>query len=174
MRKKEPIMAGSTLDPDTFPLGDDRQKLPKGHDTKSLGPSDLSDTGSDVAGPGLTDDDLLGLDRGTNEDTEAGIHNIADAGPSLGDLCLDDNSDSYGTGEHLTAGKDPRVRIGGDIDVDRTVGADEAGLGGGLDQAEEALLGKTDEEIEREALKEGKSGGKRAGGVGGAKKQPRR
>jgi hypothetical protein len=30
------------------------------------------------------------------------------------------------------------------------VGPGEAGLGGGLDQAEEARLGKTDEDIERE------------------------
>ena len=156
-------MAGSTLDPDNFPIGGDRQKLPKGHDTKSLGPSDLSDSGSDVAGPGLTEEDQLGLDRGTNEDSEAGIHNVADAGPSLGDLDLDDNSDSFGTGEHLTAGKEPRVRIGGDVGVDRIVGADEAGLGGGLDQAEEALLGKTDEDIEREA---GRAGGRK-------KQQPR-
>lgn len=40
---------------------------------------------------------------------------------------------------------------GNDRDTDRIVGADEAGLGGGLDQAEEARLGKTDEEIEAEA-----------------------
>ena len=35
-----------------------------------------------------------------------------------------------------------------DIGADRIVSADEAGLGGGLDQAEEALLGVTDEEID--------------------------
>jgi hypothetical protein len=128
-------MAGSTLDPDNFPVSDNTRKVPKGHDTASLGPSDLSDSGSDMAGPGLTDDDQLGLDRGTNEDTEAGPHNVADAGPSVGDLNMDDNSDSVGTGEHLTAG---------------VVGTEEAGLGRGLDQAEEARLGKTDEQIARE------------------------
>lgn len=52
-------MAGSTLDPDNFPAGSRRRKTPEGHDTKTLGPSDSSDTGSDMAGPGLTDDDLL-------------------------------------------------------------------------------------------------------------------
>ncbi|WP_129648076.1 hypothetical protein [Peristeroidobacter agariperforans] len=39
------------------------------------------------------------------------------------------------------------VRMGGDIGFDRVVGPDEAGLGGGLDQAEEAQLGVTDEEL---------------------------
>lgn len=146
-------MAGSTLDPDNFPARGRRRKTLKGHDTKALGPSDSSDSGSDMAGPGLTEDDLVGLDRGTNQDTEAGAHNIADAGPSIGDLNMDDNSDRYGTGEHLTAGKDPRLDVNADRGVDRVVRGEDAGLGGGLDQAEEAQLGMTDEEIEREARK---------------------
>lgn len=106
-------MAGSTLDPDN-PPGRRRRKTQKGHDTKSLGPSDSSDSGSDVAG----------------------------AGPSVGDLDMDDTSDRHGTGEHLTAGKEPRVRVNADRDADRIVGSDEAGLGGGLDQAEEARQDK--------------------------------
>ena len=149
-------MAGiSTLDPDNFPVGVKRRKTQKGHDTRSLGPSDSSDSGSDMAGPGLIDDDAINLDRGTNEDTEAGRDDIADAGASVGDLEMDDNSDRYGTGEHLTAGKEPNVRVNGDIDVDRIVDAQEAGLGGGLDQAEEAQLGITDEELERIAGDQG-------------------
>jgi hypothetical protein len=40
-----------------------------------------------------------------------------------------------------------------EIGVDRIVTAEEAGLGGGLDQAEEALLGITDEEIEAQSDK---------------------
>jgi len=91
---------------------------------------------------------VLQLDRGTNEDTEAGRQGGADAGASVGDLGMEDNSDRYGTGEHLTAGKDPNIRVSSDSDTDRVVGADEAGLGHGLDQAEEAQLGITDEEIE--------------------------
>lgn len=142
-------MAGSTLDPDNFPRSDRERHLPKGHDTRSLGPSDSSDSGSDMAGPGLIDDDILGLDRGTNEDSEGGRRNVADAGPSVGDLDLNDNSDRVGTGEHLTAGKDPDIRVNADQDADRVVGPEEAGLGGGLDQAEEAQLGITDEELER-------------------------
>ena len=74
------------------------------------------------------------------------------------DLDMDDTSDRYGTGEHLTAGKDPRLRVNADRDADRVVGSDEAGLGGGLDQAEEAQQGTTDEEIEREARKRPRKG----------------
>ena len=141
-------MAGSTLDPDNIP-GRPRRKTLKGHDVKSLGPSDTSDSGSDMAGPGAVGDDVLPLDRGTNEDPESGTVGKIEAGASVGDREMDDTSDKDGTGEHLTAGKEPRVRANQDRDVDRVVGPGEAGLGGGLDQAEEAQLGTTDEELER-------------------------
>jgi hypothetical protein len=134
-----------TTDPDGLTARAGGKPL-AGHDVRSLGPSDSSDTGSDMAGPGLIDEDVLRLDRGTNEDSEGGRRNVADAGASVGDLGMDDTSDRYGTGEHLTAGKEPHVRIGADIGTDRIVGPGEAGLGGGLDEAEEALLGTTDEE----------------------------
>ncbi len=39
------------------------------------------------------------------------------------------------------------MRVGADIAPDRIVSPEEAGLGGGLDQAEEAQLGITDEEL---------------------------
>jgi len=136
----------NTLDPDNV-AGQSRRRGVQGHDLRNLGPSDSSDSGSDLAGPGLIDDDLIGLDRGTNDDTEAGHLLADDPGASFGDLGADENSDRNGTGEHLTAGKDPDIRIGGDIAADRIVGPEEAGLGGGLDQAEEALLGVTDEEL---------------------------
>jgi hypothetical protein len=149
-------MAGSTLDPDNIPARRGRKTV-KGTDVKSLGPSDTSDSGSDMAGPGLVDDDVLPLDRGTNEDPEGGTVGKIEAGASVGDREMDDNSDAMGTGEHLTAGKEPRVRVNADRDTDRIVNDEEAGLGGGLDQAEEARLGKTDEELERErALKKQK------------------
>lgn len=49
-------MSNSTLDPDNIPAGTDRS-LGKGHDTGSLGPSDNSDSGSDMQGqPGLDSD----------------------------------------------------------------------------------------------------------------------
>ncbi len=81
------------------------------HDSRSIGPSDSSDAGSD----------LTGLDQ--NDDT-----------------------DRAGTGERLSAGDESRG-ADSDIGFDRVVGAEEAGLGGGLDQAEEAIAGITDEEI---------------------------
>ncbi len=132
------------LDPDSLP-GEDENELPKGHDVRSLGPSDSSDTGADLIGPGLIDDDLLNLDRGTNEDSEGG-HLQPQTGASAGELALDDTSDQSGTGERTTAGKEADVRIGNDIAPDRIVSADEAELGGDLDEAEEARLGITDDE----------------------------
>ena len=107
---------GSVLDPDKVPAGE--AEIPvAGHAPRSMGPSDSSDSGSDLSG---------------------------DA--SRGDLSADDDSDRNGTGERLSAGN-PDIRVAADIAPDRIVDAEEAGLGGGLDQAEEAQLGTTDEEI---------------------------
>jgi hypothetical protein len=146
---KEDCMATHrVLDPDNFP-NEAQPESAEGHDLRSLGPGDSSDSGSDLIGPGLVDDDHLGLDRGTSEDTEGG-HWLADAGASVGDLDLDSTSDRSGTGERMAAGKEPQVRMGGDIAPDRIVGPEEAGLGAGLDQAEEARYGITDEELARE------------------------
>ena len=92
----------STLDPENFPAGCKPRETLKGHDIGSLGPSDSSDTGSDLAGSRPNADDEISLDRGADEDSPAGHTN--------------------------------------DIDTDRVVSAEEAGLGGGLDQAEEAQL----------------------------------
>jgi hypothetical protein len=134
-------MAGSTLDPDNVPARRGRKTV-KGTDVKSLGPSDTSDSGSDMAGPGLVGDDAVHLDRGTNEDAEGGSVGKIEAGASVGDREMDDTSDASGTGEHLTAGKEPRVRPNADRDTDRIVNDEGAGLGGGLDEAEEARLRK--------------------------------
>ena len=139
------MSGNSTLDPDNYPGGRRASDTPPGHDTRSLGPSDSSDSGSDMAGPGLIDDDALPLDRGTNEDQEAGRSDVANAGASVGDDDMDDNSDRFGTGERRAAGKEPSAREAGDITADRIVGAEEAGLGRGLDQAEEAQLGIRDD-----------------------------
>ena len=141
------MSGNSTLDPENYPSDDPTPGLPPGHDTRSLGPSDSSDSGSDMAGPGLIDDDALPLDRGTNEDSEAGPDDVANAGASIGDDDMDDNSDRYGTGERRAAGKEPSIRAGRDVGVDRIIGAEEAGLGRGLDQAEEAQLGVRDEDV---------------------------
>ena len=103
-------MAGnSTLDPDNAPEG--AGTTIKGHDTRTLGPSDSSDSGSDLARPGT--------DR------------------RLGDVGLDADSDRQGTGERMAADIEPE-REDADLEVDRVVDESEAGLGRGLDQAEEA------------------------------------
>ena len=96
---------GTTLTPDNIPAP--RPSIPPGHDVKSLGPSDSSDSGSDLAGQDVGDDET--------ESEIAGGEEQADAS---------------------------------DVAPDRVVEADEAGLGGGLDQAEEAQLGITDEELQ--------------------------
>lgn len=115
------MTGASTLDPDNFPERSDRS-LGKGHGTDALGPSDLSDTGSDVVGgPGfaanLDDDQLVHLDRGTNEDEESFAGDTA--GPDVGDADFSGDSDVGGTGERASAGRDTVVRDGVDIDTDR-------------------------------------------------------
>jgi hypothetical protein len=111
-------MAGnSTLDPDNFPDAPDRT-LGTGHGTGALGPSDSSDSGSDMMGaPGLAGEDILDLGSGTTSDLEAGRAG-GTAGPDVGDADLDSDSDSGGTGERAAAGRDSVARDGADIDVD--------------------------------------------------------
>jgi len=71
----------------------------------------LSDTGSDVQGGfRAIESELLGLglDRGTNEDSDS---RYLPASP--------EDSDSTGTGESTTAGRNLDVEVAGDIDIDR-------------------------------------------------------
>ena len=83
----------------------------------------------------------------TNQDTRsAGPSDSSDAGADLVDPESDDSSDRNGTGERVDLESD--IQPDADIGADRIVSAEEVGLGGGLDQAEEAQLGVTDEEIE--------------------------
>jgi len=133
----------SSLDPNNFP--ESRMRVHDGHGSRSLGPSDSSDSGSDLAGPGLTEeDDVLSLDSPPDEDAEM-EREEADA------VDLDDSSDRYGAGVRSTAGRSARVRVrdAADRDADRVMNPEEPGLGD--DQAEEeAELGLADEEIEEE------------------------
>lgn len=90
----------------------------KGHGTDALGPSDTTDSASDIAGgPGVIEGDVIGLDRGTNEDLDS-RGPFRTAGPDIGDAELDSDSDSVGTGEHLSAGRDD-VEANSDIRPDR-------------------------------------------------------
>ena len=62
------------------------------------------------------------------------------------------DSDAEGTGERETIGKVPHAK---DVGTDRVAKDSEVGLGGGLDQAEEAQLGVTDEELQKKKSKRG-------------------
>jgi len=111
------MTGNSTLDPDNFPDPPDR-KLGSGHGSKALGPSDSSDSGSDLIGAtGLAGEEGLDLGGGTTSDLEAGRAG-GTAGPDVGDADLDSDTDSGGTGERAAAGRDSVVRDGADIDVD--------------------------------------------------------
>jgi hypothetical protein len=111
-------MADSTLDPEALTGGPDRN-VRRGHGTRALGPSDTSDSGSDLLGaPGLAQQDELLPGTGTTSDPEASTANYT-AGPDVGDADLDSDTDSTGTGERKTAGRDTVARDGSDIDVDR-------------------------------------------------------
>ncbi len=77
-----------------------------------------------------------------------GHSNSSDSGSDLiGNGIDDDTSDREGTGERLGVDPEGDLRADSDIGFDRIVTEGEAGLGGGLDQAEEAQLGITDEEL---------------------------
>jgi hypothetical protein len=115
------MTGSSTLDPDNFPERPDRS-LGRGHGVDALGPSDISDTGSDVVGgPGfagnLDDDQVIHLDEGTTDDMEAS-HAGGTAGPDIGDANFSADSDYGGTGERATAGRDTIVKDGADISTD--------------------------------------------------------
>lgn len=102
----------------------------KGHGTEALGPSGSSDTGSDiVGGPGIGHEaDDLDLDQGATTDADTSERGLgATAGPDIGDADLDSDSDETGTGENLTAGRDPAVLEGQDIRPDRVIGSADPG-----------------------------------------------
>lgn len=88
-------MTTSTLTPGNFPAGPDR-RIHNGHGTRALGPSDSSDSGSDVA----------------------------DAGAALGDAELASDTDRYGTGERSSV-EDDGTPDGADIGIDHVEDVDE-------------------------------------------------
>jgi len=117
----------STLDPDNFPRTRDRV-IGRGHGTGALGPSDTSDSGSDVrGGPGLAQQDVLDLGSGTTSDLEPSTAH-GTAGPDVGDAHLESDSDAGGTGERAAVGRDADIKDGGDIGVDQIITVDEQAL----------------------------------------------
>jgi hypothetical protein len=100
------------------------------HDPRTpapLGPSDSSDTASD----------LIGAEDWRPEGNP----------PAAGPRGLEAATDAEGTGERASAIGDTEVADGADIGVDRIIEAEEAGLGGGFDQAEEAQLAEPDASV---------------------------
>jgi hypothetical protein len=106
-------MGASTLDPDNLPNGPDR-RLGRAHGTGALGPSDTSDSGSDLKGAaGLRHD----FNTGTTSELEERSAGWT-AGPDVGDADLDSDGDSGGTGERAATGLDELGPDGADIDTD--------------------------------------------------------
>jgi hypothetical protein len=113
-----PESTRSTLDLDNISEPD--RQLGKGHGTEALGPSDTSDSGSDiVGGPGWSHQvHIDNLGTGTTSDPEESTADYT-AGPDVGDANLDSDSDSVGTGEAVSASRDQVTSDGQDIDTDR-------------------------------------------------------
>lgn len=112
--------AHSSLDPDELadrPDADGRARLPPGHDTRTLGPSDSSDSGSDVAGADAALGDAMRSDTdasGTGEDTAA--DGPADTGRDISaDRVVDADEAGLGRGldEAEAAQVDPAGRRDG-------------------------------------------------------------
>lgn len=104
-------MASSTLDPDNLTSGPDRS-LGKGHGTGALGPSDTSDSGSDIQGaPSLHDQAERPLEQDVGSEANGVMPDPVDS-----DFFAD--SDASGTGERASAGLDEAVVDGDDIGTD--------------------------------------------------------
>jgi hypothetical protein len=121
---------------------------PEGTGVDRLGPSDLSDSGSDLMGAnGAVDTDGIGLD---GED----IRRARGAGADIGDANLDSDSDSSGTGERAEAGRDTLLGDAPDISPDRIVGGESMEDDEGLDDLDAVTAMADDEDpaaVEREA-----------------------
>ena len=141
----------------TSPLAGGAPQVPQripGTGTDALGPSDTSDSASDIVGAdGAVDADDLELSGGTNHD----VRRAPGAGADIGDANLDSDSDRNGTGERAAAGRDATLPVdtllrddrddvvdGEDIgdDVDADVPRDE--LVGAADDGDAPLTGRGD------------------------------
>jgi hypothetical protein len=109
---KEQIMSDSTLDPDNIPVGSDRV-LGSGHGTRALGPSDNSDSGSDVTGGGA-----LGFDSDTDAEGTGERSGVEmDVAPD-GDIGFDRVIDAI---DASAADDGERVDVRADAEVDAEV-----------------------------------------------------
>jgi hypothetical protein len=122
--------------------GETPPTLGKGHGTADLGPTDSTDSGSDVrGGPGFRDDERLGQSHESEgDDSQEG------AGPDLGDRDLDSDSDRSGTGERASAGRDEAGP------VDQTLYDDAGNAVEGEDIADDSSLDTTLQEADDAAV----------------------
>lgn len=128
-----------------------------GHDTASLGPSDTSDSGSDLAGLADFDDGdaMLPVDIAIAADRPH-------PDGAIDALDGDSDSDSAGTGERRGAGGDGHTVDGADISPDRIVSDPDAstfdsdGLlnEDGLDTAERLLAAAAEEDGDEPELED--------------------
>lgn len=142
---------------------------PPGHDNRALGPSDTSDSGSDVAG--------IENDQGRDPAVPTDVAMDPDAertDPSFEDFGVGADSDAGGTGERSTAAGDAAPTDAPDISPDKVIDAeddlealdtldsataDDAESAGDLDvdlNADES--GDVDDEIGAEGYAEGRRG----------------
>lgn len=129
--------------------GDPAPRVPGGRSTDVLGPSDTSDSGSDVTGAvGAVDTDDIGLDGGTNDD----VRRAPGAGADLGDANLDADSDAGGTGERAEAGRDTLRREAPDIMTDQVVNIGTGSNDNAVDEADALADLSANEEEEDEDL----------------------
>lgn len=103
--------------------GDEAPERSGSFDQAPLGPSDTSDSGSDVYG---TPDMTAGGDMPLND----GPLDLDRTSTTRGPVGADSDSDSTGTGERLGAEPNSGIDEGGDIAPDRIVGDLDAGLTG--------------------------------------------
>jgi hypothetical protein len=100
-------MANSTLDPDITPS---TPAHPQGHDTRSLGPSDSSDSGSDTVN--------------ARQQALGPLDDVDQHALEPGDAELDSDTDRHGTGERASADGDSNLRPDGDVLPDGVDGTD--------------------------------------------------
>ena len=132
-------MTSSTLNR----TGEQKPETDKGHGTAALGPSNSSDSGSDIqGGSGLRPESETGrdIDEGS---LPADGGPWTTAGPDVGDPGLDGDSDAEGTGERAAAGRDT-TRANQDIAPDR-VESESGELLEPLADADELPLDDSDE-----------------------------
>ncbi len=132
----------STLNPDDEQRPVVRQT---GHDNASLGPSDSSDSGSDMAGAKRHAFDI---------DDELDNHAL-----ETGEAELASDTDRAGTGERASADGDSTLEQNEDIDVDRVISAtgeeaSEGMAGEMIEGSDEGVQDEGEDATEDEALRQ--------------------